>query len=409
MPVFHYTILKNGARKTGRLAAASSTEAAQQLRTDGATVLNIREAAAGDTGENALIRHLGKYLVSSAELELSFRQLSSVLAGDVPILLGITTVGEQCSPALRNAYARIHDRVREGCALSVALQEHAPFVNRVSIGLVQVGESNGTLDRMFAYASELMERARRLRGDLLQAFSYPAFVVVAGMGVAWFMATKVIPKVMVFIQGRQGSAGRLPPITQALLDVTAFVQSYGLYILAAPVLLTILFVLARRQRSSGEIVDAWLLHVPLLGGAFRAHANTMWCRTLGALLDSGVGIITALELVENTMGNWHYAAQFRKMRQQVREGRSLSVAFEQTALAKLCPMAQAMIAVSEQSGGLDTSLMQVADYYEDLLQRRVKLLSRLVEPVMYAIVGGMVGCVYFAFFMAMMAANRAAN
>jgi type IV pilus assembly protein PilC len=72
-------------------------------------------------------------------------------------------------------------------------------------------------------------------------------------------------------------------------------------------------------------------------------------------------------------------------------------------------MAQAMIAVSEQSGGLDTSLMQVADYYEDLLQRRVKLLSRLVEPVMYAIVGGMVGFVYFAFFMAMMAANRAAN
>lgn len=409
MPVFRYSILKNGSRKTGRLTAGSSNEAAQQLRSEGATVLSIREAPASDIGGNALVRHFGKFLVSSSELELSFRQLASVLAGDVPILLGLTTVGEQCSTVLRSAYARIHDRVREGCALSVAFQEHAPFVDRVSIGLVQVGESNGTLDRMFAYASELMEKARRLRGDLLQAFSYPAFVVVAGMGVAWFMATKVIPKVLAFIQGRQGQGGRLPPITQALLDVTAFVQNYGLYILAIPVLLVILYVLARRHRISGETIDSWLLHIPLLGGAFRAHANTMWCRTLGALLGSGVGIIVALELVENTMGNWYYAAQFRKMRQQVRDGRSLSVAFGQTALARLCPMARAMIAVSEQSGGLDSALAQVADYYEDLLQRRVKLLSRLVEPVMYAIVGGMVGFVYFAFFMAMMAAQRAST
>ena len=407
MPAFHYTILRDGARKSGQLNANNAGEAAQRLRADGAVVLNIRAGAVSGAGGGAFRRRLAASFVSSSELELSFRQLSSILAGDVPILLGLTTVGQQCSSPLRSAYERIHDRVREGCALSVALREHAPFVDRVSLGLVQVGESNGTLDRMFAYASDLMERARRLRGDLVQAFSYPAFVVLAGMGVAWFMATKVIPKVMAFIQGRQGKSGGLPPITQALLDITSFVQTYGLYILAVPVLLAILFVLARRQRAGGELVDAWLLRIPLLGGAFKAHANTMWCRTLGALLGSGVGIIPALELVENTMGNWFFAAQFRIMREQIREGRSLLVAFEHTSLARLCPMARAMIAVSEQSGGIDRALAQVADYYEDVLQRRVKLLSRLVEPVMYAIVGGMVGFVYFAFFLAMMAAQRA--
>jgi type IV pilus assembly protein PilC len=271
---------------------------------------------------------------------------------------------------------------------------------------VQVGEANGTLDQMIGYAADLMERARRLRNDLMQAFSYPAFVIVAGLGVAWFMATKVIPKILEFIQARQGRSGGLPPVTQALLDVTAFFQDYGLLVLAVPVVLLIAFVLARRQRATGEIVDRWLLRVPLLGGAFRAHANTMWCRTLGALLGSGVGIVSALELVERSLGNWYVAAQFRLMRQEVREGRSLTHALDRTALPTLCPMARAMIAVSEQSGGLDTSLAQVADHYEDVLQRRVKLLSRLVEPAMYAIVGGMVGFVYFAFFMAMMAAQR---
>lgn len=403
MAIFKYTILRNGARKTGHITANKAEEAVQKLRSEGATILHLRENL---SSMPVVPEWLAACFVSSAELELSLRQLSVIIGADVPILLGITTVGQQCSPALRSAYERIHNRVREGCSLSAALREHAPFVGRVTLGLLQVGESNGTLDRMFAYASELMERARRLRSDLIQAFSYPAFVVVAAMGVAWFMATKVMPKILAFIQGRQGKAGSLPPITQALLDVTSFFQNYGFYLLAAPLLLSVLFLLARRQRVSGEIVDACLLRIPLLGGAFRDHANAMWCRTLGALLSSGVNIVPALELLENTMGNWFFAAQFRIMRTHVREGRSLIVAFEHTGLAGQCPMARAMIAVSEQSGGLDSALGQVADFHEEELQRRVKLLSRLVEPVMYAIVGSMVGFVYFAFFMAMLAAQR---
>ncbi len=406
MPTFDYTILCNGARKTGQISADKADEAVQRLRSEGALILELRETVSNASAPFRVPKWFAACVVSSAELELSLRQLALIIGGDVPILLGIKTVGQQCSPVLRSAYEQIHNRVREGCALSVALREHAPFVGRVTLGLLQVGESNGTLDQMFAYASELMERARRLRSDLIQAFSYPAFVVVAGMGVAWFMATKVMPKILAFIQGRQGKAGGLPPITQALLEITTFAQNYGLYLLAAPILLSLIFLLARRQRASGEIVDAGLLRIPLLGGAFQAHANAMWCRTLGALLGSGVNIIPALELLENTQGNWFFAAQFRIMQTQVREGRSFIVAFEQTGLPKQCPMARAMISVSEQSGGLDSALGQVADFYEDELQRRVKLLSRLVEPVMYTIVGAMVGFVYFAFFMAMLAAQR---
>jgi len=408
MPTYDYIITQDGRRQRGTLTATSEKEAVGRLRVGGAAVLSMRENAsrqtAGDRRRGRAV--LARLLVSAGEVELSLRQLASILGADVPILVGLDTVSGQASSTLRASYSRVRERVREGCALSVALREESPFLDRVSLGLVQVGEANGTLDAMLEYAADLMERARRLRNDLVQAFSYPCFVVVVALGVAWFMATKVIPKILAFIQARQGKGGGLPPVTQALLEVTAFFQSYGLLVLAVPLLLVFAILLARQQAATGERVDRWLLRVPLLGGAFRAHANSMWCRTLGALLASGVGIVEALELVEQTMGNWFVAAQFRIMRQHVREGQSVTHALDRTALPQLCPMARAMIAVSEQSGGLDTSLAQVADHYEDVLQRRVKLLSRLVEPAMYAIVGGMVGFVYFAFFMAMMAAQR---
>lgn len=404
MPAFAYTVLQHGTRRSGRIEAAGETEAAARLRGEGAAILSLRPAGAETSG--SLPASLANLLVSKAQLELSLRQLASVLRADVPILFGLETVGNQCSPVLRRAYVRVRDRIRQGTPLSTAFREEAPFIDRVSLGLISVGEANGTLGDMLAYSADLMERSRRLRGDLVQAFSYPCFVILAGLGVAWFMATKVIPKILAFIQGRQGARGGLPPITQALVDVTAFFQSYGLYVLAAPVLAAILLVMARRQGATGEKVDRILLGIPLLGGAFRAHANAMWCRTFGALLGSGVEIVSALEMVERTMGNWFYAAQFRQAREAVRTGRSLTRSIGETALPKLCPMAQAMIATSEQSGGLDQALAEVAAYSEDSLRRRVALLSKLIEPAMYAVVGGMVGFVYFAFFMAMMAAQR---
>jgi type IV pilus assembly protein PilC len=109
------------------------------------------------------------------------------------------------------------------------------------------------------------------------------------------------------------------------------------------------------------------------------------------------------------MGNLYYAAQFKKMREIVRQGRSLTEGMRITAMHRLCPMAMTMIAVSEESGGLDTSLFHVAKYSEELLARRVALLGRMVEPAIFIVVGGMVGFVYFAFFMAMLAVTRSAH
>ena len=181
------------------------------------------------------------------------------------------------------------------------------------------------------------------------------------------------------------------------------------FVLMAPIILLTMFFLARRTPAIGVQVDYALLHIPLLGKALRDHANTMWCRTFGALLRSGIDVLKALTLVEETMSNKYFAEQFRQMREVVRQGRSITQGIENTALQKLCPMALTMVSVSEETGGLDTSLLHVARYCEERLTRRVALLGKLVEPAIFIVVGGMVGFVYFAFFLAMLAVTRSAH
>ncbi len=387
------------------MQAADEGDAAARLRAEGALVLEITLSGkeAKPRGKKKRYGGLSRLFIPRSQVERSFRQMASIMRADVSILKGLDTVAGQCSGRLSNGLLRVRERVRNGTAFSTALEEETAFAGRVALGLITVGENNGTLDQMLAYCAELMEKARKLRNEIIQAFSYPCFVMLVAIGIAWFMATRVIPTIIDFMEGQPG--GQVPAVTQALLDVTAFFQAYGLYIMAAPVLLVVSLVVLRSWPSTGEIIDRNLLKIPLLGGAFRSHANAMWTRTLGALIGSGVDIIHALALVENTMGNIHYSAQFRSIRESVQAGHSLTRSVGETTLSKLSPNAYAMVEVGEQSGGIDEALAEVYDYNEDYLRRRVNLLSKLVEPAMYAIVGGMVGFIYFAFFMALISAQ----
>jgi type IV pilus assembly protein PilC len=222
------------------------------------------------------------------------------------------------------------------------------------------------------------------------------------------MVNKVFPVIMKFLEKSRGST-RLPLPTRMVIWLNDFLTDYGVFVLALPFVAVALIVLLRRNPETGEIVDRLSLKIPMLGGAFVFHANTMWCLTLGALLRSGLDVVSAVELVERTMGNWHYAAQFRKMRDLLRQGSSLGKSMSATTLQSLSPMAHTMVSVSEDSGGIDESLMHVAAYSEEQLNRRVALLSKMVEPAIFVVVGGMVGLVYFGFFMAMVQATSAAR
>ncbi len=416
MQTFYYSGFIAGKRHTGNLEEESLQAARTRLRNQGCIVTELRPVKADATGvpsneneEISSFERLGsRILITKGQWELSMRQLASLLQAGVPILTAFSAVARQADPLLARVYGRVSTKLRQGHSMQQCLSEEAPSLGRVALGLIGVGEANGALDEMLDYAADLMEQARKVKGQIVQAFAYPLIVILGAMGVSYYMVSVVFPQIMTFIQ-KQGRNTVLPLPTRVLIRVNDFLEVWGLYLFACPFIIAIAFFLARKVHDIGKKLDYGVLHIPLLGKAFRDHANTMWCRTLAALLHSGVDIIAALELVESTMGNLHYAVQFKRMREIVRQGRSLTDGIKETNIHRLCPMALTMVSVSEESGGLDTSLFHVARYCEERLSRRVALLSKLVEPAIFVVVGGMVGFVYFAFFMAMLAVTKSAH
>lgn len=413
--VFEYRALHAGARKAGTVEAENRQAAVRKLRGDGLSVLFIRETAGkkaasargGDKG-GKFLEAIETRLISKTQVEVSLRQLASLLRAGVPIITAFTAVAAQTKGGFARVLNGISEMVRQGHSLQKSLEDKAPFLGRVTLGLIGVGEANGSLDEMLLYSAELMESARKVRGQIVQALAYPSMVVMGAVGVTYYLVAIVFPQIMKFIE-KQGKHVPLPTPTRILIQVSDFAQAWGVYVLCAPVALGVAIFLLRRSPACGAWIDRAFLELPVVGKAVRDHCNTMWCRTLAALLGSGVNAVEALELVGRTMGNIHYANQFKTMKDTVRQGRSITVGLKETDLHKLCPMALTMVAVSEETGALDESLAHVATYSEECLSRRVALMSKLIEPVIFAVVGGIVGFVYFAFFMGMLAVNRSAT
>lgn len=410
MPTFAYKIRKNGQMQTGTLEAESRNAASQELRQGGAILLQLQptNAAASTSGKDSgAIAPWQRFFISKSQIELSLRQLASLLKAGVPIMTSLEAVGTQSSPMLGKIYHNVAQKVRQGYSMKRSLQENAACFGNVTIGLIDVGEANGTLDEMFLYAANLMERGRKIKGQILQAFTYPGIVFLVAMGVSYFLVVHVLPKIMEFIT-KQAKNIEMPLPTRMLMATNDFLWAYGIYLMLLPILLVVLYIVARKNPEVCEKMDYAMLYIPLLGKAFREHSNTMWSQTLGALIKSGVDVLVALELVEGVLSNQHYARQIHQVREIVRQGGSLSKGIQATTLARFCPMCLSMVSVSERSGNVDTALLNVAEYCEEQLSRRVAILGKLVEPALFAFIGGIVGFIYFAFFLAMLATTHSA-
>ncbi len=412
--LFDYTALKDGSRTSGTIEAESRQAAGKQLRGQGYAILALQPSTGKKKSEkkqeksgNSQSRFAGLF-VSNSHVEIALHQLASLLRAGVPIVTAFNAISRQASKTLSRIFERVTVKVKQGNSLQRSIEEEAPFMGRVTLGLIGVGEANGTLDEMLSYAADLMEKARKVKGQIIQAFAYPAFVILVAMGVSYYMVAVVFPKIMTFIQ-KQGSGVPLPMPTRILISVSDFVMEWGLLLMLVPVIAGIGLFLLRTVPRYGQYIDHAVLRIPLLGLAFREHCNTMWCRTLGALLSSGIDVVSALNLVGQTMGNLYYVEQFRLMQEIIRQGRSMTHGITQTALHRLCPIAVTMVTVSEETGGLSESLLYVADYSEDRLSRRVALLGTMIEPAIFILVGGIVGFVYFAFFLAMLSVTKSAR
>ncbi len=409
--VYKYlTMLPDGTKSRGVITCDTIEEAEILLKTRQETILNLIEISSSvsdspyfNLKERTLNEKiLAKSGISSVQIEMALEQLGAMLEGGVPILNAFQTVAAQSNYFLSRALFCVANKLKIGRPLAPTLQEELPFLGNVTLGLLAAGEANGDIDKMCMYSVELLERKRKLKGQLLQAMAYPALVIVATVGVVTFLMLKVIPKIMTFLSNR---SAELPSITQALVDVTDFLKANGLYLLAAPVILTVIIILLRKNEEIAMYVDYVALRLPIVGKIFRSSSNMLWCRTLGILLGSGINIVSALEFTQGALNNYFYKNELKEMKAIVSQGHPLSTALRVSRIRSFIPLADSMLVVGENTGRMDSGLMKVADFSDVDLQRRIALMAKMIEPALFVIVGGIVGFVYIAFFMGLMAAS----
>lgn len=409
--VFQYTAcMTDGGRERGIVTADSPDAAEVILRGRGRIILSLKAVDSGvSSSPNYHVRErsprektLAKYLIPNAQIEIALGQLASLLDGGVPVLSAIQTVAAQSRYLLSRCLFSVANQVRDGSPLAKTIQEEMPFLGNTITGMISAGEANGDIGRMCSYSADLLSRKRQLKGQILQAMAYPSIVILATGGIVTFMMLQVIPKIMKFLNGR---SAQLPPVTQALVDITHFIQTHAMHLFLVPAVLVAAALLIRRNESTAVRFDGFILRIPLLGKIIRSSANMLWCRTLGILLKSGINIITAMDYTAAALNNWFYRSELNEMKDVISQGHPLSTALRVSRLDALVPFADSMLAVGESTGRVDDCLLKVAEFSDKDLQRRITFMSKMIEPVLFFIVGGIVGFVYIAFFMGLMAAS----
>lgn len=354
---------------------------------------------------SAAERFLARFLIRKGAIEQMFLQLVILLKGDVPAVSALETCAELSGSDLKAALYETAEHVRGGLPLAKAFRMSMPWIGDLFIGLVEVGEANGSLPQMFTYAARIMQQRRAIRSQVIRAMTYPALVVLMGLGVGYYVSTVAIPKIVSVM----GNPDALPPITRSLLLTSAWLQAHGIWLLLGPMLAIAAWAALRRVRGIGVWLDCISLYVPIFGKVGRFSANALFNHTMSMLVASGISVVGALELVRETLSNGWYRRQLSDVRRKVTGGRMFSDALRETAMRRLSPLTPALVKVGENSGSMDEGLGYVGDYYGDALERRLELLGKLVEPALIVVVGGMVAYVYIAFFMGMAAMNVAAR
>jgi general secretion pathway protein F len=366
----------------GTIDADNEAAAISQLGTTGVFPISIVEVG----GSSAAATPARLRRVSPAVLAYTTRQLADLLGGGLPLLSALTLLSKQTEqPALRRVVESLANAVRDGRALSDAMTAHPEVFPQLYRSMVQAGEVTGSLEQSLSRLADLGEHEAELRGRVVSASAYPAFILFISFCMTIFLMAYVIPKLsLVFLDTDQV----LPLPTRLLLAVSGVFTRWwwALGIAAAA------GVIALRQwyasDSGRAALDLAVVRIPAVGSLVRRLETARFARNLGTMVGQGVPILQALEVVSANIGNAALRKAIMRVREAVLEGSSLATALSAT---KEFPVfVSNMVAVGEESGTVDSALLKVAVSYEREIDRTIRMLTTILEPVLLVIVGGIV-------------------
>jgi len=395
MAIYQYQGLDARSRKTSGLIDADSPKAAvQKLRK--LSIFPTQIVATEERKKEARFRipGLGER-VSPTEMAVMTRQLSTLVAAGLPLVLCLNALSEQVAhPRLKTVLAEVKELVNQGSSFADALAQYPRVFSEFYVNMVRAGEHSGAMDIVLSRLADFTESQSTLRNQVLFAMLYPTVILVIGLLVMVVMFTVVIPRISVLFEQTKQT---LPLITRMMIIFATLLREF--FWLLIP-LFAAGYYGFRRWKKTPEGRDKWdrfVLKIPLFGDLIRKLAVARFAKTLSTLLQSGIPLLKGLDIVEKVVNNTVIARAIAQAKENITEGASIAGPLK--ASGAFPPFVIQMIASGEQSGELEFLLDKAAVAFEKEVETAVNGIVRLIEPIMILLMAGIVALIIISFLL----------
>ena len=392
---FEYAVRdKSGKVVKGRIEATNQAAVANRLKTMGMAPISINEVSS--TGMSKEISIPGfTDRIGLKDVSILARQLATMINAGLSLIRALSILAEQTeNKALSKIVSQVRSDVETGVSFSASLAKHPLVFPPLMINMVKAGEVGGFLDSVLINVAENFEAEVKLRGKIKSAMTYPVMVFIMAILATTGMLLFIVP---VFADMFAGLGGELPLPTQILVYMSQAMK------IVAPILLVVTIVFSvwwgrhKNDLAVREKVDPVKLKIPIFGLLFQKIAVSRFTRNFGTMIHAGVPILQALDIVGETSGNIVIERAAKDVRESVRSGQSLTGPLSQHAVFP--PMVVQMMAVGEDTGALDIMLEKISEFYDQEVEATTEALTSLIEPLMIAVIGVIIGGMIIAMYM----------
>ncbi len=396
MPLFEYKgITQSGKTVRSTVDSDNVRNARARLKKDGIFVEEIRDKSRQKAAAKKRTSSSGG--VGVEDRAMMTRQLATLLKANISLVDALNAVGDQVEqPTLKEAIFDIKTMVNEGSTFHKGLAKYPKIFNFVYVTMVEAGEASGTLDVILLRLAEFTEAENELNSKVKSATLYPIIMFVFVSLMLGVMFVFVIPKMQAIFESAEMT---LPWYTQIVIGISGFMVNYWYVAIGFVFFSSLIYKNWKNSPGGSKQYDAIVLKLPVVGKIARLVAVSRFTRTLATLLQGGVPMLQAMDIVKNVVGNQILAAAIEDARNNISEGESIAAPLRRS--EQFPPIVTHMVAIGEKTGDLENMLSQISDSYDFQVKTQIAGLTALLEPFMIIMMGGVIGAIVFSIMIPM--------
>lgn len=397
-PIYDYkAIAPDGKAQRGIVESDSIKSARTKVKKLGLMVTEISEKTAAKPSSSGSMPFIGNR-VSVAEVSLMTRQLASLVKANIPLVEALTALVDQTeNEKLKVVLSQVRQDVNEGSSLAKAVSAHPKVFDNIFVNMIEAGESSGTLGLVLLRLADLKEAQMRLRSKVISGMTYPALMLGVATVLMLLIFTFVIPKLGKIFDSMNKP---MPATTKFLMVVSDLVLTWWPLIGLLMTFAGWAFIRWISSEKGKPKWDAFKLRIPMFGPLVRLIAVTRFASTMSTLLESGVPILTCMNIAKNLIGNVPIERAVASARENITEGQSIADPLRRS--GEFPPMIIHMIAIGEKTGELPAMLQNVSETYEEQINTKIDGLTSMIEPLMIIGMGGAVGFIVLSVMLPLM-------